>query len=148
MTLDDLVSFGTILGVIIALITLLYMAYQIKLTRDIACGQFWLELEKMFKEHDEVHIKLRPGGDWCFTNKGPSTNIDWVQVEDYLGLFEHCKIMLDKGLIDWTTFKKIFGYRINNIMCNQKIVDRKLKSQEGEEWTDFIELANKLKTVK
>ncbi|UCD52204.1 MAG: hypothetical protein JSW27_06105 [Phycisphaerales bacterium] len=62
ITLSDWASIATIVGVIVAILTLAYTAWQIHRNTLVAQGQFWLDLEKMFSSHDEVHINLRPGG--------------------------------------------------------------------------------------
>jgi hypothetical protein len=70
------------------------------------------------------------------------TAIELPKVEAYMGLFEHCKAMLDNGLIDWETFKSIYNYRISNILNNEAIVSAKFKNPVVRKgWKDFIELA-------
>lgn len=127
-----------------AIVALFYTAFQIRRNTQISRGHFWLELERMFSNHDEAHLKLRPGGDWRGDNKGPSTSQDWIQVEDYMGLLEHCEIMLEKKLLDFDTFESIFGYRVGNILCNNTIVEQKL-IQRGKWWKKFINLMVRLK---
>jgi len=97
----------------------------------------------MFSQHDEIHLKLRPKGDWSKENTGPENANDWVKVEDYMGLFEHCEIMLEKKLIDWKTFKAIFSYRLHNIVANKSIVKEKLINEKAY-WQHFIKLCNRL----
>jgi hypothetical protein len=144
LTLSEWASVATILGAIFAVLTLLYTAYQIRLSTRISAGTFWLELEKMFANHDEVHIKLRPGGVWANNKGGPENVEDWAKVEDYMGLFEHCEIMLQKKLIDWKTFQAIFAYRIHNILVNKMIVQAKLKN-EKDSWRAFLRLLKRMK---
>ena len=52
-------------------------------------ASFWLELRKMFAEHDEVHRKLSPGGAWSdeegFVEKveeGDKILVRWAHDED------------------------------------------------------------------
>jgi hypothetical protein len=143
MTLNDWASIATITGAVIAIIVLWYTGRQVHQNTKISRGQFWLELEKMFSDHDDVHIKLRPGGEWSTNASGPSTAKEWATVEDYMGLFEHCEILLDKGLIDIETFKSLFSYRLHNIIANETILVGKL-IQESNDWRHFISLLNKL----
>ena len=70
---------------------------------------------------------------------------EWASVEDYMGLFEHCKIMLDKEMLDWDTFMKIFAYRIGNILNNRFIVKEKLVIRASG-WKDFITLLGELRS--
>jgi len=60
-----------------------------------------------------------------------------------MGLFEHCNIMIDDGLIDLKTFKDIYGYRVNNILKNNIIKTAKLE-REKDSWENFIQLCHKL----
>lgn len=74
----------------------------------------------------------------------PKSVADWEKVEDYMGVFEHCKIMLRKRLVDGETLGLIFSYRLHNIVANRIIADAKLL-REGKSWQAFIGLLNRLK---
>ncbi len=143
LNLVDWANISTILGAIIAVVVLFYTACQVHQNTIISRGQFWLELEKMFSQHDEIHLKLRPGGEWSKENAGPENTNDWVKVEDYMGLFEHCEIMLEKKLIDWKTFKAIFSYRLHNIVANKRIIEKKLINEKTS-WEHFMKLLKRL----
>lgn len=93
----------------------------------------------MFQSHDPVHLKLRPGGKWSSNSSGPKEPEEWAELEDYMGLFEHCEIMMNLGLIDVQTFSDIFAYRLRNIVANSLICEKKLR-QEAESWKKFISL--------
>ena len=214
MTLADVAHIATIAGVVVGIVALVYTAIQVHLSRKanqtnlrVNQATFWLELERMFSKHDEVHTKLRPGGEWSFLigleskgdlqenrisgelrrefektkailpqnaavlvqdngwlivdekkkptyfirKKGKKLNVtihyltvrEWASVEDYMGLFEHCKIMLDKEMLDWNTFMKIFAYRVGNLLNNRFIVKAKLV-EKAAWWVDFIALIGEL----
>ncbi len=155
MALQDYVDIATIVGVTVAVVALTFAAYQVRQNANINRGRFWLELERMFRHHDDVHMKLRIGGEWSRHPggkeipveevKGPSEVgvAEWAEVEDYMGLFEHCNKLLDLKLIDLKTFQDIFGYRVGNILSNPVIVWWKLQ-REREYWKDFIALVRKL----
>lgn len=143
MDIKELADLATIIASILAVIALVYTALQIRQNRLNNQGKFWLELEKMFSRHDEVHINLRPGGIWAENDQGPQTALEWAKVEDYMGLFEHCEILIAKGLIDYETFKSIFSYRIYNILANREIVVGKLV-ENHQNWTDFYHLLDRL----
>jgi hypothetical protein len=132
-------------------------------------ANFWLELRRMFANHDEVHTKLTPRGAWADRGGAISkeervdkyfvtwarnnsitsvkeweklpgpTGEEWRQVEAYMGLLEHCAPMLRNDLIDLQTFKEIYRYRLVNIMANRKIVMEKL-GERRDGWQRFIEL--------
>lgn len=141
--LDQWVDIAAIVGGVTAVAVLFYTAIQVRQNTLISRGQLWLELEKMFTTHDPVHIALRPGGKWSGPNSGPETVEEWAQLEDYMGLFEHCEIMLERKLIDWDTFGDIFAYRLHNIADNTRIVDAKL-IQERRSWKRFLRLLQRL----
>jgi hypothetical protein len=139
MTLNQWADLGTVVGVLFAAFALFVNAAQTKGAARSARANIWLELEKLFVVHDEVHQRLRPGGEWADTGGGPSNVKEWASVEDYMGLFEHCEIMIQQHLLDWHTFERIYSYRLSNIMDNSTIVDAKLVD-EGHLWQDFLSL--------
>lgn len=143
MSASEWADIATMVGAATAIVVLIYTSLQVRQNTLVSRGHFWLELEKMFATHDEVHINLRPGGRWSEPDSGPETVEDWGKIEDYMGLFEHCEIMLKRKLVDWETFGSIFSYRIHNILGNRRIVTAKL-IEERESWTGFIRLLKKL----
>lgn len=143
MTLQDYTNLSQITGTLLAVLALGYTAYQIRISSRISAAQFWLELRKMFSEHQAVHLKLRPGGEWANHGNGPSTPSEWAAVEAYMGLFEHCERMLAQNLIDHQTFRAVYAYRMHNICNNQVIVNAKLQMEHAE-WKDFISLLKRL----
>lgn len=147
MTLSQASELATILGVVIAGIGLVYAAVQIRKTARISEGQFLLELTKMFKEHDAVHIKLRPAGDWQKGNQNPHTQQDWADVDAYMGLLERCEILIQQNSLDPNVFASLFAYRVDNLLAQGAIVGKKLVGSERAHWTDFIKLAVRLKSM-
>ncbi|MHC4119525.1 MAG: hypothetical protein ACYSWO_18670 [Planctomycetota bacterium] len=139
LTLSQWANLATILAATVAVGALLYTAKQVHRNALTNRGTFWLELEKMFRLHDPVHLKLRPGGEWSDKSTGPKNAKEWAELEDYMGLFEHCEIMMNLGLIDGQTFSDIFAYRLRNIAGNPQICDKKLR-QEAESWQRFLSL--------
>ena len=125
-----------------------------QLNSKILSALFWLELRKMFAEHDEVHRKLRgrEAKKWSASASAPLTkeeeqrakeNEEWAKLEAYMGLLEHIKRIRSDGLIDSETLRSIYGYRVKNILANPEIVREKLiKKFKG--WGDFIELIREL----
>jgi hypothetical protein len=115
---------------------------DIRLTRETNEARFWLELRKIFSDHNEVHLNLRPNGEWYQSDANPTAE-EMPKIEAYMGLFEHCKKMLDKKLIDWKTFENIYAYRVENILKNPVIVREKLFKRFWG-WKDFIHLVREL----
>jgi hypothetical protein len=139
LTLSNFADWATVLCAIIAIIALFYTAYQIRINTNTNRAKFYLELEKMSKSHDQVHLNLRPGGKWSDGVSSPKGPEEWLLLEDYMGFFEHCENMIKMKLIDESTFKDIFGYRLKNIINNRSIVNCKLR-KEAEYWKNFLDL--------
>lgn len=135
---------ATILGVIIGALSLAYTAYQTRVNAKTNKARFWLELRRMFAEHNEVHGKLLWGvGEWHDSDISPSKE-EIPKVIDYMGLFEHCKLMLDDHQIDWHTFETMYAYRIDNLLSNKWITQVQLKPDMREGWKHFVPLVKKL----
>ena len=131
MTLSEIKDIITILGVLIGAGSLTSAALNLMLTVRTNRAKFWLELRSAFAKHDEVHRKLRPGGEWA-NNSGPTTPEEYAQVEAYMGLFEHCEIMLSQKLIDEETFREIYQYRLVNLMSNNWVrIEKVCRRSEG-----------------
>jgi len=120
-TLSQWADIATIVASVVAGLALLYAALQIRISTKVSRAGFWLELRKMFAEHRDLHLKLRKK-EWPDKEGSCPGEEDWPALEAYMGLFEHCESMLDQGLIDWPTFKAIYGYRVENIIRNPWIV--------------------------
>ena len=131
-----------VIGITIAAISLAFTAFNAWLTVQSNRARFWLDLRDRFAQHDEVHRRLRPGGSWP-SDAGPQTADDWVLVEAYMGLFEHCEVMLDQGLIDERTFREIYAYRLLNIVANDVIRREKL-IERAFGWQRFLALLERL----
>ena len=142
---DVISSVATAGATIFSGVGLILVGFQMRQTAKVNRSQLMLELRQMFAAFNEVHIKLRPEGDWSGGNgKGPCSVEEWAEVDAYLGLFEHCERMLADNLLQEDEFRRTYGYRLRNLMENQKIVREKLQSGEKGEWADFIELLNRL----
>ena len=143
VTFENAIS---LLGILLSITAILFTAYTVSRNTKVSRAQFWLNLRDRFSAFDDVHLKLRPGGAWSTNGKGPEKTEDWIRVEAYMGLFEHCNIMLNEGLIDEKTFGKIYAYRLKNIIGNPDIADAKLRHTERRKyWKDFIALLDRFK---
>lgn len=141
-TINELKDLATLAGVIIATTSLVFTAVNVRRTSLVNRARFWLDLRENFAKHDDVHRLLRPGGAW-HSKGGPSSADEWAQVEAYMGLFEHCEIMLDEKLIDEQTFSEIYRYRLRNLMANEKIRTEKLEKHAGG-WRRFLHLVERM----
>jgi hypothetical protein len=141
------------LGLILTGCGLFVAAKQLRASQRVAAGEFLLRFDQMlYEQHNEVHQLVRPGGNWANQQSGPSSPEEWIKVERYMGLFERVKTLLDYGLLELHTVESFYGYRITNIVANNKIVRAKrllpaaewnrLSVQERNKhpWKNFIEL--------
>ncbi|WP_295626502.1 hypothetical protein [uncultured Nitrosomonas sp.] len=60
------------------------------------------------------------------------------------GFFEHCEVMLVQHLIDETTFRDIYVYRLRNIVIND-IVRREKLQRLASGWVRFLSLLKRMK---
>ena len=142
--LSEWSNLATIISTPLAVFALLFTGLQLKRTFAVERGRFMLEIERMLATHDRIHLRLRPGGDWSGpSGRGPANLEEWGQVEDYMGLFEHCEILIRSGLLNAGLFNDLFGYRMVNILANQKIFCAKL-IREKDGWSDFWRLVRRL----
>jgi hypothetical protein len=134
---------GTIVALISAIIAYYLGGVREKQRRLAEQQRFALDLRDQFAKYDDVHYRLRPGGEWAGATGGPATPKEWSQVEAYMGLFEQCELMIEHALIDESTFKELYAYRLNNIAANETIRREKLiKRAEG--WAVFLALLKRM----
>lgn len=147
--MDWAATIGLILtgvGLIGTTIGLYQARKQMEQSQRIALGEFLLNLDNKFSQHQETHLALRPGGKWAANDAGPTTPSEWADVEIYMGLFERINILIEKEILDKDTVRKLYGYRVRNIVANKTIRDVKLK-REARSWQDFIRLCESLDIV-
>ena len=142
--MDSLRDFLALVGGAIALSSLAVAAYNTNQSRKTNRARFWFDLRDRFAKFDDVHTALCPRGVWCGDAGFPETNTDLRRLEAYMGLFEHCSLMLQEKLIDWKTFQAIYEYRVANIADNPFIVQAKL-IELGESWRDFLWLTTRMR---
>lgn len=143
MILEALSQLATIIGAPLAILALAFTGIQLERTLLLERGRFLLELERMSADHAKTHLRLRPSGDLADGHTPPSTPAEWAELEDYMGFFEHCELLIDAGALDQSSFERLFGYRVRNILSNEAIVKIKLV-REGKHWEDFRKLAERL----
>jgi hypothetical protein len=119
-----------VLGVLVAAVALIGSWRANKANARAERARFWLDLRTIFASHNEVHKKLRPGGDWRKIGKEDQPargSDDEAALIAYMGLFEHCEYMLEDGLIDPGTFKKIYAYRLDLLLKNNRVKNKLAK---------------------
>jgi hypothetical protein len=139
----------TAIGVAIAAIGILYAIKTLRDNGTIAHAQFLATVRGLMANYDDVHVKLRPGGDWAaaggkgYAHTGPDSTQEWVRVELYLGLFEFCEVLLKRRLMEQEDFNRSFAYRLKNVMRNAVIVEAKFLSPLKAGWRDFLSLCQR-----
>jgi hypothetical protein len=132
-----------IIGIGMAVVTLIISLISISRARKIERAKFWLDLRDRLAKFNDIHLALCPGGEWDGNTGSPATYREWRQLEAYMGLIEHCSRMIDDWLLDWETFKVIYSYRIRNIARNPYIAQEKLINAASG-WEAFLKLTKKL----
>jgi len=132
-----------VVGALIAVASLVVAAYSLTQSRKTERARFWLELRDRFSGFQDIHTALCPGGEWDGNHGFPSTLSELRRLEAYMGLFEHCSVMIREGLIDWVTFDSVYAYRIRNIARNPYIVQAKL-IENAKYWKDFILITSRM----
>ena len=142
VTVSEVKDIVTMVGVVIAAVSLAFTGVNTRATLKTNRARFWLDLRERFAKHDDVHRQLRLGGLWT-NGKGPESAEDWARLEAYMGLFEHCEVMLDQGLIDERTFREIYAYRLRNIVAND-IIRREKLHRQASGWVRFLALLKRV----
>lgn len=137
---------ATVAGLVLTALGLIYTGYQISESKKVARGEFLLHLDEILQQHNDTHIRLRPGGNWANGKSGPKNNKEWVAVERYMGLFERVNILVEDKIIDIDTIYRLYGYRVINISENKNIRKFKLE-KESQSWEDFIKLRDKIDQI-
>jgi hypothetical protein len=142
MNVSNIKDIATIVGVLVGATSLAFTAWNSSMTRRTNRARFFLDLRKIFAEHDEVHLLLR-GGEWAVSDGGPESRDDWAKLEAYMGLFETCEDLIRLRIIDLPAFSRSYEYRVKNIIANTRIVEIKLV-ELGRYWKRFRHLAKRL----
>jgi hypothetical protein len=107
-----------------------------------ARGQFLLALHERFHKYEKIHNLLRnEEANFKWWSGAEPTSDEWAEVEAYMGLFERVWMLVKGKSIDIEVIERLYGYRIENIVINDKIRKTKLEDRElAIYWIDFIEL--------
>jgi hypothetical protein len=122
-------------------ITFVCFIYQQWRTNKVTRADMWLKLETMFSTSRREHVHLA-----IMDKKYPKENFmdtdDSYWVDDYLGIFELCYIMIEKGIIDISTFKAVYRYRLIYFLQYELLVKEKL-IKEGHYYETLYKLFSK-----
>ena len=126
-------------------IALVVNLIQLRKNSQTTKSQFWLELEKMFYNYDDVHVKLRKYGLWYNGREIPKNDEEWARVDGYMILLVHANAMIERGTIGKKTFDSVFKYRLENILTNHAIIWYHLISKDEEVWGGFHDMLKRAK---
>jgi hypothetical protein len=142
-TIELIANIVTIIGLPIAIISILFSLASLRQTKKIEEGKFLIELRRMFAQHDYVHFKLRNGGEWTAENNPiPNDHEEWAKIDSYLGLFELCEILIQNGSLAKEHFSSQYKYRLENLINSDQIV-LKIRN-EREYWTNLLRIINRV----
>jgi hypothetical protein len=112
-------------------------------------AQFLIDLRNMFatpermkihriiqKENNEEEIKK-------YTPQNDDQDGREEQLDDYLGLFEFCKILIDKGSLSEEDFLTFYRYRLHNILVSDALLNK--FKEEQSDWGKFFDLIYSIK---
>jgi hypothetical protein len=112
-------------------------------------AQFLIELRKMFStdERMRIHRIIQKNNEEEVKKYTPQINdnnqeVDQEgreeQLDDYLGLFEFCKILIDKGSLSEDDFLTFYRYRLENILKSDALMEK--FELEKKYWRTLFEL--------
>ncbi len=103
---------------IAAIIALMISVLEGIKNSKISQTNFLLELKGAFAEDRRyrIHIALREG----------KSIENWQDLDDYIGLFEVCEIMIEKNTLSQKVFNQLFKYRLYNILKSDDVFTYKI----------------------
>ncbi len=142
-TLSDI---APIITAFAAVISLTYIARQVRNTHKTSRAQFLLELHTKFQHYTEIYDVLEKIRTLNSTHstQDPIAEISplWIYVFDYMGIFERIQIMVEDDIIPLEQVDRLYLYRVQWLVENPAILAR-LQS-EPDVWLDFIRLCKSL----
>jgi len=112
-------------------------------------AQFLIELRNMFAtpERMKIHSIIQTNNEQAIKTYTPQKNELQQEIDqdgreelldDYLGLFEFCKLLIDKGSLSEEDFLTFYKYRLENILKSDAIMEK--FECEKKYWRSLFEL--------
>jgi len=129
--MDKILEVAQIITGLTAIVAIVLSILQNRNSMRISKTDFLLTLKDAFLQNNryEIHVQLREG----------KKIENWANLDDYLGLFEVCEIMIQENTLSENVFKKLYSYRLKNILGDDEVVFYKF-IMESEDWTNLIKL--------
>ena len=131
MSVTELV---TALGMIAAGVGVFYAALQLRMSQKAAREEFLLHMFELLQHFNPVHLRLQEG-----TWSDDESEEEWMELNRYMGLIEHIKLLIDDGFLSVRTVDRLFSHRVHAIVTNPSVRRRNLEERK-EIWRDFHEL--------
>ena len=129
MTITD---FATILVALATMGSMLYIARQVKMTRQQTKGQFLLALDEQFEKSNAITVRLVNEAGF------KPVETDWFEVWRLMSVFERINIMVEDNILDVAIVDRLHGFRLLYLIANDPIYER--LAATGADWQDFIDL--------
>jgi hypothetical protein len=115
---------------------LLFVWQQIRSARQVARSQFLLDLDRRLRDHGVVAFDVRSAA-WK-----PKDEAEGFDLARYMGLIERIAILVDDGILDLSTTRKLYGWRMRWLIANECV--RQDLDDRPDGWRTFIDLWRKL----
>ncbi|PKA10399.1 hypothetical protein CH372_19615 [Leptospira meyeri] len=134
-TLNLFVNLAQLITGIIGICAFIFSFHQLKVSRITKKFEFILSLREIFNEQKKfkIHEALRNG----------HSIPDWASLDEYLGVFEICEVMIHNKILDTQIFSDLYKYRLQNILSNEEIILNKL-ILEVESWDNLYKLFKRI----
>jgi hypothetical protein len=141
MTLSDYKDIATVVGVVLALFTLIKGVYEyVKQGAQKRAEQF-VEMRKRFKENDA----FRELAALIESNDSKLISEPFKNKRDYLGFFEEVALMVNSGLIKIEVAHYMFGYYA--IRCWESDFFWSDVNRKSSYWALFRDFVTKMKKI-
>jgi hypothetical protein len=113
------------ISLLTSLATIAILICQQRSAKQTNRANFWLKLEEILSigRRERVHLNIM---DKKYTKERFIETDDSYWVDDYLGIFELCFIMMKQRVINLKTFKAIYRYRLIYFLQYELLVKEKL----------------------
>lgn len=142
LSVDDWTAIFTGAQAIIMFIGFFLTILQLRSSRNDSRAQFWFKIKTHFYRFEDIATSLRPGGKWQY--KIPPDAESWSRVDEYLGMFEYCEMLLKRNIIDEDFFKIEYRVQLSNAIGHPQINEKINNPNENEYWKTLFELCERL----
>jgi hypothetical protein len=128
ITFHENIDAGNFAMAIVALFAWLLSFLAYSKSNKIARSSFLLEIRDKFQVERRYNTHI--------TIKSNDKIENWADLDDYLGLFEICEIMIQNKSLEFLDFKKLYEYRLKTILQSKEVIYFKLVL-ERDKWDNL-----------